>query len=546
MMASALPLSTSVLSDAEISFVLPHALDFLYAHGFVHARAPLAGGLHAGAMHVPFALLPRHLPAAAIATAESLAVPFNILIDAIARAPAWLRDVLAATGDADAFTGRLLSIYLRLEAESRAAEVERGRPLLQPLSLIISRSDYMISGVALKQVELNTVAVSLAAHATAIGEAHAYIAARCASGSPALLSYFAAARVPCGPSISRAGLARALSMAHRAYRDNRHGNQLLETSLPLSVLFVVSDPEGNVFDQRAIEAGLWGEGVPVRRATLAQLSDDQFATLESSELGKGGGGGDDDVGEAVNRGCLAPRLFLAPEVPNGPRTEVSVIYFRAGYAPSDYASDQEWTAREKLERALAIKCPTLGVHLAGTKKVQQVLAMPGELERFVPQVVAATALRSCFAGLWPLDGTPSAAAAVAAARMRPDDFVIKPQREGGGHNFFGAEVAAALAALDDDAAVRAGASMSAVTLSGHILMERLRPDVTPALLVRGGAVSRADTVTEMGIYGLFIGDGKNAPLMNEAAGHLLRTKTLGVDEGGVAAGYAVLDSPLLI
>lgn len=36
-----------------------------------------------------------------------------------------------------------------------------------------------------------------------------------------------------------------------------------------------------------------------------------------------------------------------------------------------------------LERSKAIKCPSAAVHLAGTKKVQQVLASPGKLERCV-------------------------------------------------------------------------------------------------------------------------------------------------------------------
>ena len=33
-------------------------------------------------------------------------------------------------------------------------------------------------------------------------------------------------------------------------------------------------------------------------------------------------------------------------------------------------------------------------------------------------------------------------------------------------------------------------------------------------------------------------------LLNRAVGHLVRTKLHGVDEGGVAAGFAVLSSPL--
>ena len=35
-------------------------------------------------------------------------------------------------------------------------------------------------------------------------------------------------------------------------------------------------------------------------------------------------------------------------------------------------------------------------------------------------------------------------------------------------------------------------------------------------------------------------------VMNECGGHLLRTKAATSDEGGVAAGFAVLDSPLLV
>ena len=40
-------------------------------------------------------------------------------------------------------------------------------------------------------------------------------------------------------------------------------------------------------------------------------------------------------------------------------------------------------------------------------------------------------------------------------------------------------------------------------------------------------------------------DGKKV-FLNQFNGHLLRTKAEGTLEGGVAAGYAVLDSPLLV
>jgi len=46
------------------------------------------------------------------------------------------------------------------------------------------------------------------------------------------------------------------------------------------------------------------------------------------------------------------------------------------------------------------------------------------------------------------------------------------------------------------------------------------------------------------VYGGYLRVG-DAVVMNEVGGHLLRTKAATSDEGGVAAGYAVLDSPLL-
>lgn len=60
-------------------------------------------------------------------------------------------------------------------------------------------------------------------------------------------------------------------------------------------------------------------------------------------------------------------------------TEIAVVYFRAGYSPADYVGRKEWDARLKLERSTAIKSPSIGYHLVGTKKVQQVLAKEGQV-----------------------------------------------------------------------------------------------------------------------------------------------------------------------
>ena len=51
---------------------------------------------------------------------------------------------------------------------------------------------------------------------------------------------------------------------------------------------------------------------------------------------------------------------------------------------------QEWEARLTMELARCVKCPSVGYQLIGTKKMQQVLANPGVLERY--QVLEYSAL----------------------------------------------------------------------------------------------------------------------------------------------------------
>lgn len=205
----------------------------------------------------------------------------------------------------------------------------------------------------------------------------------------------------------------------------------------------------------------------------------------------------------------------------------------AGYTPRDFPSEDEWQARTLLERSMAVKCPSVTQHLAGTKKVQQVLADPNELSRFVNDEQAAM-LRSCFAGLYGLDedGGKDVEDAVNMARANPSKFVLKPQREGGGNNLFGDELCAALE------------SMSAAERASYILMERIWPSSAMLPLMRGGELDGGACTCELGIYGVFLGDGRRV-LLNSQAGHLLRAKLEGVDEGGVCAGFAVLSSPVL-
>ena len=56
-----------------------------------------------------------------------------------------------------------------------------------------------------------------------------------------------------------------------------------------------------------------------------------------------------------------------------------------------------------MERSRAVVCPDAGYHLAGTKKVQQILSRPGVLEKFLSDPGDVTKVRMTFAKLYTLD-----------------------------------------------------------------------------------------------------------------------------------------------
>ena len=242
---------------------------------------------------------------------------------------------------------------------------------------------------------------------------------------------------------------------------------------------------------------------------------------------------------------------------------VAVVYYRAGYTPNDVPSDStpEEEALTAMERSLAVKCPTVAHHLAGTKKVQQVLANASVLQKYLSPA-AAEQLMTLFAGIWPLEEDDDATKSIIAkAIANPDAYVLKPQREGGGNNHWGDELVKTLkeATVDERAA--------------YILMARIRAEPSLQALMKMGKVHNGPCLSELGIYGVILSDGseksgvdaaavvKNGqteseaddtatpngavPIINYFAGHLLRTKLEGMNEGGVAAGFSCLNSPYL-
>ncbi|XP_018530873.1 glutathione synthetase [Lates calcarifer] len=429
--------------------------------------------------YAPFTLFPTPVPKAVFLQALAVQTHYNTLVDKISRDPDFLQEALASTIAVDDFTARLFRIHQQILREGRSQSIVLG----------LNRSDYMLDQredgtSSLKQIEINTFAASFGGLSSRTPDVHRHIlkvagqleeSQRILDNNPA------------------AGLAGAIAKAWELYGSER-----------AVIMFLVEESQRNIFDQRYIENELWKRNIP----TIRKRFDDVCKTGSLDQ---------------------EKRLFV-----DG--LEVAVVYFRNGYMPQNYVSEQTWDARLLMERSLAVKCPDISTHLAGTKKVQQVLARPGVLEKFFPeQPQVVEQIRATFAGLYTLDMGPEGDKTVAMALAAPDQFVLKPQREGGGNNIYGSEICQVLEGMKESTERMA-----------FILMDKIHP--TPSqnyLLRRDAPLQIRNCLSELGVFGAYVRQG-NDMVMNECVGHLLRTKSSEHSDGGVAAGVAVLDNPLLI
>ena len=206
------------------------------------------------------------------------------------------------------------------------------------------------------------------------------------------------------------------------------------------------------------------------------------------------------------------------------------MYYRTGYSPTDYASPADYATRALLERSRAVQCPSFALQLAGGKKVQEVLTRPGVLERFLaPTSGGAESVRESWMRMWALDeGTDEAV-------RRARELVLKPQREGGGNNIYRDNIPQFVKQLPER------------ERAAWIAMELIRPPrgVGAHLVRSGGGRVSAAVISELGVFGwALFGEGRE--VKEEQAGWLVRTKAEDVDEGGVAAGFSVLDSVVLV
>ncbi|CAJ0950792.1 unnamed protein product, partial [Mesorhabditis belari] len=460
------------------------ALDWAHANGLV-MRTREARDRSDVCMTAPFALLPSPFPRELFQHAVKVQNDIARLYLQLAHERDFLMKCHAQVIKTDDFTRKMVEIYEKVMDEG----------LVQPFTLAIQRSDYMAhkdsfgSELSLKQIEVNNIASSMGGHAERVTRLHRRHLAELGYQLDEISS-----ACPDNEPISMIG--EALHKAWTIYGKK-----------DACILVVVENVNQNQIDQRLVEYDLEKRGIGsrlVHRQTLTQCYES--LTLDSEK-----------------------RLLYKNN------TEVAVIYFRSGYSPEHYPTDREWDARLMMERSQAIRTPWIGLQLANTKKVQQVLAEDGVVERFSASPRIAASLRSTFAGLWPLNSNdPSIKKIVTLAEKNPHCFVLKPQLEGGAGNYYGDEIAEKLR------------SLSIEEKDAHILMERLSPDVVKNYLIRANQpVLLADVVGELGIYGYAYGVHGDREIIARTGGHILRSKGKDVNEGGVAVGAAVIDSPFL-
>ncbi|XP_043793002.1 glutathione synthetase-like isoform X2 [Apis laboriosa] len=331
----------------------------------------------------PFILMPSPFPRKEFINACQIQVILNMLIHRVAQDYNFLKETLEETIKVDNFTKELFEICKIINNEGGS---------VQKISLGILRSDLMLDTTCpekdknkniyccWKQVEINTIASGFGWLGPASTELHKFVLKELGYHKEIKnLPENNALQIICSSMI------KAWMM---------YGNQ------QAVILFVIEDITYNICDQRFHEFEIRKQNPNVRiiRRNLTQLT-------ATAKLG-------------YKKELIVDNYIVA------------VVYYRCGYEPGQYHTQKEWEVRLLIERSLAIKCPTIQYHLAGTKKVQQTLAKPGVISRFLKNEKTCAEITEIFTELYGLDFDEHGDAAIEMGISDPHRFVLKPQREG--------------------------------------------------------------------------------------------------------------------
>ncbi|CAH8871055.1 unnamed protein product [Trichobilharzia szidati] len=475
-------------------------------------------------------LSPSPMPELLLRQAQGIQCDFNLLYHKAAMDHEFLEMVLKPILPVDPYLRSLWDIYLRTKGSENRQKIVLG----------LNRSDYMLhlhgdlcetkkkfithrlrntkvaaeyeietqdgvwDGLSLRQVEFNMIASSFG------GLVQRLIPQHRISLSLQGLSKNLATRVPdCFPADR---FSEALIFACRMYVEDCSRRKLVPTKV--SILVVVGENEGNIYDHRALIGQLL-----LKNPDIGVLYR-SFNSLKT-ELKL-----DSDF-----------RLFVNDE-------EIAVVYFRTGYTPDAFPDNETWDVKYQLEKSLAIKCPCIQYMLANTKIIQAALSKPKYLSRFFqPNSSSYQNVLSTFANQYTLDAEMGISDSteiqqiIHECMLKPENYVLKPQREGGGNNYFGEQLVQKLKSI-----------MNHDERKDYVLMERIRPYVFENQVLNSFSKCNEpkvqEMVTELGIFGaILVCD--DAIHLNEFSGHLLRSKPLECNEGGIVAGFGCLDSPYI-
>ncbi|KAK9304657.1 hypothetical protein QLX08_004076 [Tetragonisca angustula] len=373
----------SLPSKKETEELIEKAKDWALMHGVcMRSKQKLNKNV---LQFAPFILMPSPFPKKEFENACQIQIVLNILIHRVAQDYNFLKETLEEIVKVDNFTEKLFEICKIVNSEGGSA---------QKVSLGILRSDLMLDTTCSqkdmikkclpycrwKQVEINTIASGFGWLGPASTELHKFVLRE--------LGYHKEIKnLPENNALQI--ICSSMIKAWKIY-----GNE------QAVILFVVEDVTYNICDQRFQEFEIRKQNPNVRviRRNLTQLA--ATAKLDS------------------NKELIVDNYI------------VSVVYYRSGYEPGQYHTQKEWDVRLLIERSLAIKCPTIQYHLAGTKKVQQALAKPGVISRFLKNEKTCAEIKEIFTELYALDFDEHGDAAIEMGITDPHRFVLKPQREG--------------------------------------------------------------------------------------------------------------------
>ncbi|EPS42006.1 hypothetical protein H072_4019 [Dactylellina haptotyla CBS 200.50] len=509
------------LTAEQLSYLVTSFTDYSLSHGLVVRPVPsfvAQNPNNAIATTAPVTLWPSPFPKNLFTEARAIQTACNLLYARVASDESWLGELTTELSKVDDFIASLWAIHTRIKAESGYRH---------KYSLGLFRSDYMVhtedgKPVGIRQVEFNTIASSFGTLSSKVSDLHRFL---WRSGAYPPTNLINDISLPRNEALER--LAEGLAKAHEVYMqdvapEKKYKLEMSRTAGPtesFGIMFVVQEGERNAFDQRWLEYHITEKyGIRVFRISLPEIRKYTHHVRPNYEL-----------------------LFVPPHALSSQKQEVfeiSVVYFRAGYGPDDYPTQEEWNTRYFLEESRAIKCPTVLTQLAGSKKVQQVLAGKANLEKFITDEQTKERVFDTFAAIYPMDTSEDGLRARKLAFEEPHRFVLKPQREGGGNNIYKEKIPEFLESIDEE------------TWQGYILMELIHPPEVENIVMRNGQMMQGKVVGELGVYGTVIwkdgGDQGVKAVYNEEAGVLLRTKGSSSEEGGVAAGFGCIDSCVLV